>query len=428
MRRIAGTQSRRTEEPKRARPLGPSVCDTRGVVVALVLVAVAALVAVSIALLAARRDRAGAARARAEAARATLAAELAERRGHAMLHDLPFAALRVARDGRLIEANRAGLERFPFLVPSMGVLEAFSEHRLARRVQEALDELDQQSFEVRLFADGRRTYRVVVQPYEVAGSREALVFLTDASEAVAYQELRSQFVSNVSHELRTPLTGLRGLLEALDDPDMDPGTRRDFTARASRETLRLEALISDILFLSELEATHGLPSSGRSDLSQAAAATADELAGPAGEHGVRLELDLAGPAWVPLTDRMARTVVRNLVENAVKYAGGGATATTRVRTEGDAVVLTVADDGAGIPERHLPHVFERFYRADPSRSKRLGGTGLGLSIVKHIAERFGGRAQAASREGFGTTVTVTLPVVAPEDPPAVVAGGPAAEA
>ena len=129
---------------------------------------------------------------------------------------------------------------------------------------------------------------------------------------------------------------------------------------------------------------------------------------------MRLELNADGPAWTPLTDRMAATVVRNLVENAVKYAGPGATAATTVGREGDVVTLTVADDGAGIPERHLPHVFERFYRADPSRSKRLGGTGLGLSIVKHIAERFGGRAEASSREGFGTTITVTLPA---EDEP-----------
>jgi signal transduction histidine kinase len=132
---------------------------------------------------------------------------------------------------------------------------------------------------------------------------------------------------------------------------------------------------------------------------------------------VRLVVDGDEEAWTPLTERMARTVVRNLVENAVKYAGHGATATATVRRRDGDVVLTVADDGAGIPEMHLPHVFERFYRADPSRSKRMGGTGLGMSIVKHIAERFGGTAEAASREGFGTTVTITIP--APED-----AGGP----
>ena len=111
------------------------------------------------------------------------------------------------------------------------MLEAFSEHQLAERVDAALADLEPERFEVRLFADGRRTYAVTLEPYEVGGAREILVLLTDASEAVDYRELRSQFVANVSHELRTPLTGLRGLLEALDDPAMDPAVRRDFVRR-----------------------------------------------------------------------------------------------------------------------------------------------------------------------------------------------------
>ncbi len=385
--------------------------------IALPAIAVLALVAAAALLVALRRARAGADEARAAIARSAAAAAAAERRRAETLADLPFAALRLDRDARLIEANRLGMERFPFLAPRMGILEAFSEHELAGRVQESLDALAPARFEVRLFAEGRRTYRVAVQPYEVGGTREALVFLTDASEAADYQELRSQFVANVSHELRTPITGLRGLLEALGDPAMDAPTRADFLARASHETERLEALITDILFLSELEATHGEPATSRSDLAAAAADTAEELAAVAAEQRVTVVLDAAGPAWTPLTDRMARTVVRNLVENAIKYAGPGATATAAVRREGATVVLRVSDDGAGIPERHLPHVFERFYRADPSRSKRMGGTGLGLSIVKHIAERFGGTAEASSQEGFGTTVTVSIPAAdAPAGP------------
>jgi signal transduction histidine kinase len=381
---------------------------------AIAAVALAAVVALTAALRGAHASRDAA---RADAAVAVEDAAVAERRRGELLKDLPFTALRLDADARIVEANLIALERFPFLLPGMGVLDAFSEHMLARRVHGALDDLEPQRFEVRLFADGRRTYRVSVDPYEVGGTREALVFLTDASEAADYQELRSQFVANVSHELRTPLTGLRALLEALDDPAMDPATRRDFVSRASRETERLEALITDILFLSELEATQGMPSTSRSDLAAAATATAEELAGFAAEQRVRLVLDVAGEAWTPLTERMARTVVRNLVENAVKYAGAGATATTSVGREGHQVVVRVSDDGAGIPERHLPHVFERFYRADPSRSKRLGGTGLGMSIVKHIAERFGGAAEATSREGFGTTVTVTIPAADPLAPP-----------
>ena len=176
------------------------------------------------------------------------------------MQELPFTALRVDGAGRPAEANEMALQRFPFLVSGMSILEAFSEHNFAASVDEALEGGAEPSFEIRLFADGRRTYRAAVEPYDVGGVREALIFLTDASEAVDYRELRSQFVANVSHELRTPLTGLRGLLEALDDPGMDPVTRRDFVRRASSETLRLEALITDILFLSELESTSGLPS------------------------------------------------------------------------------------------------------------------------------------------------------------------------
>lgn len=383
--------------------------------IALLVVALAALAMAGALAVSLRRATASTRGALAAADTSSRAADDSERRRREVLHDLPFVALRLDRDGRLVEANLVALQRFPFLVPGMSVLEAFSEHLLAARLETALADLARESFEVRLFADGRRTYRVVIEPYEVSGEREALMFLTDASEAVDYRELRLQFVANVSHELRTPLTGLRGLLEALDDPQMDPDTRRDFVRRASSETQRLEALITDILFLSELESTSGLPSSSLSDLSTAAVATAQELAEAAAEHGAVLSVDADEVAWVPLTERMSRIIVRNLVENAIKYAGPGAATTTSVRREGDTVVLTVRDDGAGIPERHLPHVFERFYRADPSRSKRLGGTGLGLSIVKHIAERFGGEAVATSREGFGTTITVTVPAAdAPE--------------
>jgi two-component system phosphate regulon sensor histidine kinase PhoR len=369
----------------------------------------AAVAAAAALAIAAMRLRRAAAAARSRADRAERASAVGELRRRSVLERLPVIALRVDANGRLMEANRAALERFPFLAPGLGVLDAFSEHELAGRVGGALARLEPDELEVRLFAEGRRTFRAAVAPYALEGDREALVFLTDASAAVDYQELRSQFVANVSHELRTPLTGLRGVMEALVDPEMDERTRAAFLRRAASETARLEALILDILFLSELETAPGPPSSEVSDLAAAVRATVEELADDAEEYGVTLRAEAAGAAPTPLTERMARTVARNLIENAVKYAGPGATARAAVRVAGDSVELVVSDDGLGIAERHLPHVFERFYRADPSRSKRLGGTGLGLSIVKHIAERFGGRAEATSREGFGTTVRVTLP-------------------
>lgn len=327
---------------------------------------------------------------------------------------IPRAALLVDAHGRLLDVNRAARDRFPFLTTGMGILEAFGNHEFAGGVSASLAEMNRRSFDVRLFAEGRHTYAVIVEPYDVAGVAEALVFLADTTDAVEYQELRSQFVANVSHELRTPLAGLRGMLEGLEDPEMPAPTRARFAGRARHEAQRLEALIADILFLSELEAMQAAPSGVVSDLSAAAHAAAADLADQAETRGVAVTVAAPEAAWTALTERMARTVASNLLENAVRYAGQGSRATVTARREGADVVLEVSDDGAGIPERHVAHIFERFYRADPSRSKELGGTGLGLSIVKHIVERFGGSVEARSREGFGTTVRITLPAA---DPP-----------
>ena len=290
------------------------------------------------------------------------------------------------------------------------MLEAFSEHRLARQVDAALAGLSRQSFEVRLFAGGRRTYRAAVEPYEVGEAREALIFLTDQSEAVAYQELRSQFVANVSHELRTPLTGLRGLLEALDDPQMDPETRRDFVPGGERDPAPGGA-----------DHGHPLPVRARDDAGPALvrrAATWPRRPPPRSptcrtwprSTGCAWSWTPTGPAWTPLTDRMAATVVRNLVENAVKYAGPGATAATTVGREGEAVTLTVADDGAGIPGAP-PARTSSSASIGPTRRARSGSAGPASGCRSSSTSRngFGGRAEASSREGFGTTVTVTLP-------------------
>lgn len=345
----------------------------------------------------------------------------------------PLIALRADSQTRLIAANARAREGFPFLEPGRLLLECFGEHRLAELAAHALETGRPLEGQVRLFTDDRRTYRVVAEPVPARGGRECLLFLTDLTEAIAYQELRSQFVANVSHELRTPLTGLRGMLEALADEEIPPELRERFTNRAIAETGRLEALITDILFLSELEASPG-DASERTDLCDAARASVDALRPLADEQGATVDVHALGRLPVPLTERMARTIVQNLVENAVKYGGPNARVSVEARPDasGASAVLIVADRGPGIAERHLPHIFERFYRADASRSKGLGGTGLGLSLVKHIAERAGGRAEVRSREGFGTTMTVTIPMASvfpgTEERPGTVGGNLAASA
>lgn len=347
------------------------------------------------------------------ATQTTAQLQASEARRAAIFAQFPIAAIRLDAAGLILEINGAARTEFPHVAEGTPILESFGEHRLSDEIASALIDSQARALEVRLFADARRTYRVAIEVLEMATGPEAIVFFTDFTDAAAYQELRSQFSANVSHELRTPLTGLAGLLEALGDPEIDDETHARFVERASMEVQRLVALITDVLFLSELEAPIGGATLASSDLASAVGASVEALAGVATEVGVRVEVAVEGPIWVPLTERMAITVVQNLLENAIKYGGTGAVATVRTERSEDGhwVELICSDTGPGISERHLPHIFDRFYRADASRSKRLGGTGLGLSIVKHIAERFSGSVSAESREGFGTTITVRVPTV-----------------
>ena len=396
----------------------------RGVILRCVIIAIVVLLAAALAVAVvsealARRTRQRNTRLASDLARARTAAESDERLRVAAFDRLPVAALRVDGTGRIREINALARERFPHVAAGQGILASFGEHRFAEEVAQAVATGAPRAFELRLFSVERRTFRVAVEPIVATAGSEVFVFMTDFTDAVAYQELRSQFSANVSHELRTPLTGLAGLVEALGDPEIDPVTHARFVDRASSEIQRLVALITDVLFLSELEATQEVAPSGRSDLRVAIANAVEALRDVAAEHDVTIAVEADTPAWVPLTEPMATTVVQNLVENAVKYGGPGSETLVRASVTGDGrwVHLSCRDTGPGIAERHLPHIFERFYRADASRSKRLGGTGLGLSIVKHIAERSGGTAEATSREGFGTTVMVRMPAAVHTAPP-----------
>ena len=320
----------------------------------------------------------------------------------------PIAAFVVTADARIASVNQLARERFTGITVGMTVLEAFGQHLLAGPVAASLEDSEGRTFAVRIFADGWGTYRATLAPFD--GS--VAVYLADETEAADFQTLRSQFLTNASHELRTPLTGVSAILEALEPDDLDRATRQRFIGRAREETARLTGLIHDILLLSELE-SGSAPIGETTDLAAVARLVVDEMVEPAAAAGLLLDVEAEDATLVALPAALARTLVQNLTENAVRYAGAGSDVIVRVRSNNGDAVLEVADDGIGIDEVHLPHIFERFYRADPSRSREVGGTGLGLSIVRHVAERAGGRAEVQSRVGRGTTVRVVLPNVHP---------------
>ena len=273
----------------------------------------------------------------------------------------------------------------------------------SRRARESLEGLVEGApFPEQLARTGGRTPLEV--PYQVDGRRESLLYLTGAGDLAAYEELRAGFTAAVSHELRTPLARLLALLENALLPGADPIALVD---EARNEVDRIRELIDDVLFLSELESGRAVVSLGSIRALPVIEAAFESLTERAELAGVRLELDCPASFELPLRQRMLQVVVENLAENAIRYAGRGATFSVSCREEGAARVLTAADDGAGVETDELARLFERFYRVDPGRSSR--GSGLGLAIVKHIVAAAGGALEARGGPGRGLQIRCAFP-------------------
>ena len=239
---------------------------------------------------------------------------------------------------------------------------------------------------------GERGVIPLVVPYEVAGRRERLVYLSREGDLAAYEELRAGFTAAVSHELRTPLARLLTLLETTTLPGEDVPA---LVEQARAEIEQITELIDEVLFLSELESGARVVALGPTPVKPVLEEAVDELEERAARAGVELRLECADDVELAIRPRMLRVIAQNLAENAIRYAGPGATFTLAVERDGDTVALIGRDDGIGVEESELPRLFERFYRADRARASR--GTGLGLAIVKHIVTQAGGTVEARGR-------------------------------
>lgn len=236
----------------------------------------------------------------------------------------------------------------------------------------------------------------------------AVLAVLDLTERRRLETVRRDFVANVSHELKTPLTVISGFAETLRDPQLAAPDRRRFLDLLIANTSRMQRIVDDLLDLSRYESSAWTPQPADVDLAGVVSEVFQLSRASADAKGLALATEIDADARVVRFDPTGlRQVLSNLIENAIRYTSTGSV-TVSARRAGDSTVIAVRDTGVGIGSDHVDRIFERFYRADPSRSRADGGTGLGLAIVRHLVEAHGGRVGAESTPGMGTTIFIRL--------------------
>jgi two-component system sensor histidine kinase SenX3 len=333
----------------------------------------------------------------------------------AVLEALPLAVLVVDVAEEVLLGNRAARE---LGLVQDGVLAALPQLRRLVRDTRVHGKPQDAELESPLVRPGRppAVYRARLAP---VGDGTVAVLLEDVTDARRLEDVRRDFVANVSHELKTPAAALGLLSEALQDAADDPQAVRRFAVRTQRESARLGSLVQDLVALSRLEGAERQPEPELVRLDRAVAEAVDRVRTSAQARGITIVRSGDHGAQVRGSEAQLTTALGNLLENAVNYSPDGARVVIGARTvqdpEGPMVEVNVVDEGIGIAAKDVERVFERFYRADPARSRATGGTGLGLAIVKHVATNHGGTVSVRSTEGYGSTFTLRLPAALPPE-------------
>ena len=323
-----------------------------------------------------------------------------------VLNGLPLGVVVADAAGKVLIRNQAaaslvGLRHVDILV----------EQAVERLMDKAISSSETASERLELFGPPPRTLIVVAMPLGVGGG---MAVIEDVTERSRIDAVRTDFVANISHELKTPVGALSILAETIQD-ETDPEVVRLLAGKMVREAHRMSGTISDLLELSRIE-MDGTVEHVTVDVADIVAEAVERNAFVASQAGVGLSAPLPLDAGRISGDRTQLiSAVSNLIDNAVKYSDRGGTVRVNTEKSGGRVSIAVCDDGIGIPQADQERIFERFYRVDRARSRGTGGTGLGLSIVRHIMTNHGGQVNVSSREGEGSTFTLTLPAASDDN-------------
>ena len=315
-------------------------------------------------------------------------------------------------EGKIVLANKAVEKQFNLRQDEMvakPVIEAVLDHEVDEALKLCLSTGQQQTVQ---FESGitKRFLRAIAVPIGEGKLAGALLLFQDLTELRSIQTMRRELVGNISHELRTPIAGIKAMVETLKDGAInDKVVAMDFLARIDSEVDRLTQMVSEVTELSHIETGRTELRITPIDLNRLIEEAIAQMNPLVQRLQVIIATDLAANIPVVKADKdRIRQAVINLVHNAVKFNHPGGRVTVSTMSDQESVIVNISDTGIGISAEDLPHIFERFYKADKSRSK--GGSGLGLAIAKHTVQAHGGKIWVQSEEGKGSTFSFSLPL------------------
>jgi two-component system phosphate regulon sensor histidine kinase PhoR len=354
----------------------------------------------------------------------TMAAQLKERirtieeqryELQALLASMAEGVVAVDKDTRVLSFNHAAAEMFGLngeAVVGRPIRDLKVNEELKSIVEETLRE--EKSLEAEFESPGppRRYLTAHGSPWtSVEGDLlGGVVVVADVTRLRTLEKVRAEFVSNVSHELKTPITAIKGYIETLmDSTTSSEKERKKFLKIVRKQSNRLDHIIDDLLALSRLEHSEHRIRLETGSIGDVLEAVVDTCRPPADENRITLIYRPGPPLFAQINPALLEQAVVNLVDNAIKYSGEGKAVTISADRSEATITITVSDTGIGIQEKHLDRLFERFYRVDKGRSRKLGGTGLGLAIVKYIAKIHRGTVSVKSRVEEGSQFTISIP-------------------
>ena len=318
---------------------------------------------------------------------------------------------------RIVSINQAAAQLFenePRNCRGKSIQEIIRSPALQQFIRQALSNKNPSEEDITVFQNEERVIDVKSSPLLDANQHQigSLVVFHDVTQLRRLENMRRDFVANVSHEIKTPLTAIKGFVETLQQGKVEKKQEKErFLGIIQKHVDRLNAIIEDLLALSRIEQEHEskeieFEPVKIADVLQAAIQLCRRKAD---EKNIRIDLDFGKDTTAIFDPTLIEQAVVNLLDNAVKFSDPGSTIHLKSYRHDDHMVISVQDHGIGIAQKHLPRLFERFYRIDKARSRDMGGTGLGLAIVKHIAQAHGGHVAVESKLGEGSRFSIYLP-------------------